>query len=40
VFAAGTHTVQLNATQLASGSYTLILRSNGMVTSKTVTVTK
>jgi hypothetical protein len=39
-FAAGTHTVQLNATQLASGSYTLILRSNGMVTSKTVTVTK
>lgn len=39
-FAAGQHTVQIDAAQLASGSYTLILRSNGLVTSKTVTVTK
>ncbi len=39
-FSAGEHIVQLDADKLASGSYTLILRSNGMVTSKTVTVTK
>ncbi|MBM4177899.1 MAG: hypothetical protein FJ211_01015 [Ignavibacteria bacterium] len=39
-FAAGTHKIELDAAPLASGSYTLILRSNGVVTSKTVTVTK
>lgn len=39
-FAAGTHPVSLDAATLASGSYTLVLRSNGMVVSKNVTVAK
>lgn len=39
-FAAGEHIVQLDATQLASGSYTVVLRSNGVMTSKSVTVAK
>ncbi|MEN9281695.1 MAG: hypothetical protein RL594_630 [Bacteroidota bacterium] len=36
----GEHSVRLGATSLASGSYTLVVRSNGMSVSSTVTVTK
>ncbi|MBU3678626.1 MAG: hypothetical protein FGM32_03350 [Candidatus Kapabacteria bacterium] len=37
---AGEHTVRMSAAQLASGSYTLIVRSNGFSVSSSVTVTK
>jgi hypothetical protein len=39
-FAAGTHMASIDAAQLASGAYTLVLRSNGMTATKAITVTK
>lgn len=39
-FAAGTHNATIDAATLASGSYSLVLRSNGMVVSKNVTISK
>ncbi|MBC8125110.1 MAG: T9SS type A sorting domain-containing protein [Candidatus Kapabacteria bacterium] len=39
-YAAGTHNASIDAASLASGSYTLVLRSNGMVVSKNVTIAK
>lgn len=39
-FAAGSHVASIDAAQLASGAYTLVLRSNGMITTKAITVTK
>ena len=39
-FAAGTHEASIDAAQLASGAYTLVLRSNGVMATKAITVTK
>ncbi|MCX6141101.1 MAG: GEVED domain-containing protein [Candidatus Kapabacteria bacterium] len=39
-FAAGTHSASIDAATLASGTYTLVLRSNGLVVSKNVTISK
>ena len=39
-YAAGTHEASIDATQLASGAYTLVLRSNGVMATKAITVTK
>ena len=38
--AAGQHTASIDAATLASGAYTLVLRSNGMIVSKNVTIAK
>ncbi|HLP27921.1 MAG TPA: right-handed parallel beta-helix repeat-containing protein [Candidatus Didemnitutus sp.] len=38
--AAGTHNATIEAGTLASGSYNLVLRSNGMIVSKNVTIAK
>ena len=39
-YAAGTHSASIDAASLATGTYTLVLRSSGMVVSKNVTIAK
>ncbi len=39
-YGAGTHPASIEAANIPSGSYTLVLRSNGLVVSKNVTVSK